>query len=1194
MKDIEYLQSKFESRLSLYPHLKNIRDNLWAANGKSKVSVMVGAGFSRNAKKIEDSLSGMAMWDDLKKLLIQDLIHHRDIQHMNVLNIGQIYADEYGRSQLDNILKNAIPDNNYEPDEIHSKFLRLPWTDVYTTNYDTLLERASRRVYERNYQVIYDINDIPSSVQPRIVKLHGSFPAHRPFVFTANDYAEYPDKFSPFVNMVQQSIMETTFVLIGFSGDDPNFLKWTSWVRNNLGIHMPKIYMLGYDQKHRQGELEAKGITLIDFKEIYQEEENPHEQMFNDLFDFLSYKNREEKTSWPHKNFFSSAHMDTDNYFIDWKFILENCKYNRENYPGWVIIPDEIRRNYAKGLQTAIDRYFKNFKMDEINEIDVQYILEILWCMDTFYIPFDMEIQVKMTEILGIIDNEGEQNDLKVKLLLRLLKESRLDCNFDDFDKYRKSIEETKLNKENAHYFKHEKILFYLNFNDIVAVQEELDNWVLNNNEIEWSLKKAAAYINISEWDKARFILEESLQLVRSLLAVEPDDYRLLSLESIAIHNYNKIKDNKSNSQHRLKFLRKNFCDSVREYEQTLLTIKKIESQKQILKNPGFDPGTITIVRNYGFNKYTNPQQDFLDSFAVTQIQESFSLEIKKDPRFRLALTNLQDIYPLYSQIKLLNDYGKKDIDEILSREAVYNLGDKNIELLLSLVDKAISNQRNLRRNTNFYFDILSRIYFVLSPDKQKSIDHKILQFRDLNINTKELFTLFKRIIFAKNSLELKSFCEKILITDVISQNYYTDESVYMHSFFDPVLVILKFFDQGDVTIPNLDIPEEQIQKLLTYLDNNEDKSIREVALLRLTFLNLTKNLNESRNDKFIKKLKKLPKNRKLGYSDFLYESVFDKIINSKELPSLDIKREIMSEDIPYFYREGVYRDSGAIKSYFHKLGTVLVEYVKKDEDTAGEEKKLFKEWFEKFYTWWGSQKSALLMNSSEDNFLNSTLDINNLAETVVMYLRRVWMITPENFIDEKNKEKSKEIYIDIKQKKPEISLLLIPSLIKNKIDIEKVELSRLLVRFTNGETENIRILNVILFDYLELIAKNEIVDEEPNLIIKEIFNMMIYGSNEIISMGIKTIIKIIKNYPDFLEDNDCKFIVDYSNNYLSKLMNKDLTSLEEFELVSNFSLMIGLLKKVKQICDDDLEEWKQYIENHRLPEVRVHFNYFL
>ncbi|MDL2419470.1 hypothetical protein ACTIGL_28695 (plasmid) [Bacillus shihchuchen] len=77
-----------------------------------------------------------------KKRLIKDLIHHPDIEDKDVLEVSQIFVEEYGRTSLDEILKEAIPDDNYEPDKIHHDLLKLPWSDVYTTNYDTLLERA--------------------------------------------------------------------------------------------------------------------------------------------------------------------------------------------------------------------------------------------------------------------------------------------------------------------------------------------------------------------------------------------------------------------------------------------------------------------------------------------------------------------------------------------------------------------------------------------------------------------------------------------------------------------------------------------------------------------------------------------------------------------------------------------------------------------------------------------------------------------------------------------------------------------------------------------------------------------------------------------------------------------------------------------------------------------------------------------
>ncbi|WP_142334791.1 SIR2 family NAD-dependent protein deacylase, partial [Bacillus pseudomycoides] len=263
--------------------------------------------------------------------------------------------------------------------------------------YDTLLERTKRNIYERNYQLIYDVNDIPNSTSPRIIKLHGSFPSNRPFIFTQNDYEKYPEQFGPFVNMVQQSIMETTFVLLGFSGDDPNFERWTTWVKNNLGEQMPKIYMIGYGQKNRLGYLKSKGITLIDFKEIYPSKDNAYKEMFTDLFEFLSYKNREEKTKWPYK------------LYNEYDMSLENLKYNREKFPGWVVMPDDIRRSNAKKIRT-----FANEKICGItslqNETDFEYINELLWCYEHFYIPLDVQTHPKLKKLVEEIGDDLNGN----------------------------------------------------------------------------------------------------------------------------------------------------------------------------------------------------------------------------------------------------------------------------------------------------------------------------------------------------------------------------------------------------------------------------------------------------------------------------------------------------------------------------------------------------------------------------------------------------------------------------------------------------------------------------------------------------------------------------------------------------------------------------------------------------------------
>lgn len=48
----------------------------------------------------------------------------------------------FTRSALDDLLLNAIQDTGYHPGNLHRMLLSLPWADVFTTNYDTLLERT--------------------------------------------------------------------------------------------------------------------------------------------------------------------------------------------------------------------------------------------------------------------------------------------------------------------------------------------------------------------------------------------------------------------------------------------------------------------------------------------------------------------------------------------------------------------------------------------------------------------------------------------------------------------------------------------------------------------------------------------------------------------------------------------------------------------------------------------------------------------------------------------------------------------------------------------------------------------------------------------------------------------------------------------------------------------------------------------
>lgn len=263
------------------PHIDKLRDALWTDPLQSRAALMVGSGFSLNARSKSTGLSSFPTWFTLMERLVAELPTRTQDQNSlrsesksvsGALRLAQEYETLHGRAHLDAFLQRNIPDMNFRPSELHISALQLPWCDVFTTNWDTLLERTALLMVERRYSVVLECRDIAQKLRPRIVKLHGSFPSNRPFVFTEDDFRRYPIELAPFVTLVQQSMMENIVCLIGFSGDDPNFLSWTGWVRDNLRMHQPRIYLAGILNLRPSQRLLLieRGVSPIDLSPILQ------------------------------------------------------------------------------------------------------------------------------------------------------------------------------------------------------------------------------------------------------------------------------------------------------------------------------------------------------------------------------------------------------------------------------------------------------------------------------------------------------------------------------------------------------------------------------------------------------------------------------------------------------------------------------------------------------------------------------------------------------------------------------------------------------------------------------------------------------------------------------------------------------------------------------------------------------------
>ena len=388
---------------------------------------MVGAGISMNANPSPSADISFPTWRQLSRAMFDEIYPassgetaDRDSKRLELINgkgplrLASEYEAAFDPQGLQDFLRAKIPNSTHEPGEIHRLLLRLPWKDVFTTNYDTLLERTV--LDEKAYQLVTKADELATATSPRIIKLHGSFPSQTPFIITEEHYRTYPKNYAPFVNTVRQSLLENALVLIGFSGDDPNFLEWTGWIRDELGDQHAPIYLISSSAlSHVDRSLLAhRGVTPVDLSNIFASTTSPREIHSIALTWFLQSLQAQKPLRperWPHSK--PIAHEATvfdppilarsevepeipkstqgsldESSVIK---IMERWRFERKKYPGWLVPADDIRST----LWRETSRRFAGVMNSSKNWPSSDKILlfrEILWRVETSILPLDSSL----------------------------------------------------------------------------------------------------------------------------------------------------------------------------------------------------------------------------------------------------------------------------------------------------------------------------------------------------------------------------------------------------------------------------------------------------------------------------------------------------------------------------------------------------------------------------------------------------------------------------------------------------------------------------------------------------------------------------------------------------------------------------------------------------------------------------------
>jgi len=510
-----------------YPSLQQFARALWRDGTIRGAAVLVGAGFSKNADSPATDTPQPPLWGDLCNAMIERLYPGKSSSApTNPLRIAEEYRTYFGQAALDEFIRSHFPDRSWQPGALHTELLDFPWSDVLTTNWDTLLERAAENTFDHRYDLVRLEADLPHARAPRVVKLHGSIGDEGPLIFAEEDYRTYPVKHAAFVNLARQVFIENELCLIGFSGDDPNFLEWTGWVRDQLGGKARRIYLVGNLDlaPAKRKFLESRNIAPIDFAPLLEATPRSarHTEATKRFFEALHLARPiplqnwkpTEASSFPLFQAQAQAGLDwhtkvrkDDAFAAD---LLQQTaaviKKDRETYPGWLICPASLREQLRRRSDEAWllrPSVLERFKVVEQAAI----LREFLWQRTISYSWISDQVLQAVTHLLESDTTEIDTGTV-CEFAIALMRQARQHQDERAFLKWEEYIDLRASSDEIRMESQYQKCLFDRDQFKLHALVDSVS--LLESPDPLWMLRRAGLLAEIGLHDQATNLIREA------------------------------------------------------------------------------------------------------------------------------------------------------------------------------------------------------------------------------------------------------------------------------------------------------------------------------------------------------------------------------------------------------------------------------------------------------------------------------------------------------------------------------------------------------------------------------------------------------------------------------------------------------------------------------------------------------------
>ncbi|MCY4137538.1 MAG: SIR2 family protein [Rhodobacteraceae bacterium] len=865
------------------PYLDEIANRLWSGNA----AVMVGAGFSRNAKPVDSTAASFPTWQELGDVFYKKL-HGRppgeDARYMSLLKLADQIQAAFGRPALDELLRRAIPNLGYEPSSVHNKLLDLPWKDVFTTNYDTLLERARASVTLKHYDVVATDQDLLYANQPRIVKLHGSFPSP-PFVVTEEDYRRYPRDHAPFVNTVRQSLLENTLCLMGFSGDDPNFLQWIGWIRDHIGrATAPKIYLVGMFHALTEAErrlLDDRSIVVVDLSGFRMDPG----RAVGAFLDYLK-SGKTRAADWPIvsadvRSWASEAKPEK------YREITVEWRRQRGEYPGWVVMPED-RRNFLWFYTKEWLWHLSQVPLIDLvsleTPLDLDLAYELAWRLERCLFPLTSELEAFLGDIATKYGDEtlplparsgwtrSSVEKAVADIRLWLLRHYREEGLVERWQEVRRTIRhgfERLLPEQRARLLLEEALHALFQF-DPAEAKRLLVDWQSTETLPFWEAKRAALMAELGEIAAAHSILEASLSALRQQLGLNPviEDYTLVSQESVVMLLLWAVEHGRSRTElysdegslrnelsERWNELKRYKCDPHQEIASLSASLRhRSEGRGQESTTHSFDLGRTSTTIHFGFD------EEIAAAYGLLRMYEDLGMPYRVEhtyfvrKRIESTLPRIRSYSPHWALANIVRVGDQEAADGLFDREYLARLQREEVDglfqIYLPAFERAIamvnepddSEAKTIELVAKTVPEVFSRLCYKCSPEfRERLLDALEAIYASKRRNVFTRVNRFVERLFGSMSIAEHARAAPLLI-DFPPPNDLSD--IEKQEFVNPLLALdPQVLVRGDA----LAVTPEKIDELLNKAGN--DAQERDWTATKLAWLHGRDKLSQRQSE---------------------------------------------------------------------------------------------------------------------------------------------------------------------------------------------------------------------------------------------------------------------------------------------------------------------------------------------------------